>query len=147
MTLSENPDLVAWIAQEVAELGGIYSIPAEHPPVIPEIKTQPKICEQVFKARVCAVYFLTLNGAIQYIGQSKSFYHRLSQHFATAEFDFDGFMLHECIPHELLSIEAQCINFYEPKWNRHITGIDGKSGQFKKRPYRAAFRNQQTGNI
>lgn len=67
--------------------------------------------------KMVGVYFLIKDGAIQYIGQTRSFFVRMAPH--AAEKDFDSVILLPFDVEELDDMEAELIARYQPPLNKH----------------------------
>lgn len=67
---------------------------------------------------ICGIYFLIKKDQIIYIGQSVNVKHRLYAH--KQDKDFDYYYVHECLPEELDTLEAQYIVKYDPPENGPI---------------------------
>lgn len=111
-----------WVAKEVEDLGGEYTEPTEDE--IPAAPDRPDYTTRQ-KSIVCGVYFLISEGEVLYVGQSRNFYARLSQHMTNAPFEFDSFLTTECHPHHLNALEAKFIHELQPRWNKEIPSHNG----------------------
>lgn len=105
-------------------LGADYSHAAERAAVVlstppPDALGMPDEAEIVAKAvpanAMCGIYFLILNGAIAYVGQSLDVWRRIGQHMKSRR--FDAFSWIACTPHELDRLETHFIQKFQPAQN------------------------------
>ena len=73
------------------------------------------------------VYFLMMNGKLQYIGKTKELTKRLQAHFANTCLYDDVFYI-ECTPRDVDKIERAMISLYQPPLNKVgiTTSEDGR---------------------
>ena len=64
-----------------------------------------------------SVYFLIKESEIVYVGKSKAFHSRISQHVNDKKKDFDSFKIVPCSTDEMDLLEMFFINHYKPTYN------------------------------
>lgn len=141
-TRTDDINRAAEVARQVVAAKSIFYVPLLSRLVLPieEIRALDQRAD-------CGLYFLFMDGALQYVGQSHRIAARIKRHRELREVAFDEWHVLRCEVIDLDLAEALYVRHYQPPFNRGVNRMRTKNPSPKSHKIREVIPGFSTESI